>query len=417
MAIIDFSECVRIEDYVDDAHLAKLRDYRYSAVDLSPTTKYILRHWWNWVAEWMPRWLAPNMITLIGLFFILVNIATVAIYMPDLASEAPRWVYFSFAIGLFSYQTLDNVDGKQARKTGTSSPLGELFDHGIDSLNCVLGGLIQCAAIGTGQSFYSVFIVVVACWPMYLSTWEEYHTGVLYLGFINGPTEGLLIAMAILLNSGFNGNQIWHSAVKTKFDLPIPVTNFFAGFGHELKFLDLFVLFVLVALVIGHAPFCFYNVWKSVGQARKRNLKSEQARLGLIGQPLLRLLPLLVYTGASVAWITSPTSHLLENKKLMEWSLMLCLIFGRMSTRTILAHLTKGAFPFWSAMMLPLIMGSILVNLPTFGLPTLLTPFGELIYLRLSVFLSFVGYWLSTTKTIERFCEALQINCLTIRKK
>lgn len=44
----------------------------------------------------------------------------------------------------------------------------QLFDHGIDSLNCVLGGLIQCAAIGTGQSWYSVFIVVVACWPMYL---------------------------------------------------------------------------------------------------------------------------------------------------------------------------------------------------------------------------------------------------------
>lgn len=417
MSIMDFSECVQIEDYVDDAHLAKLRDYRYSAVDLSPTTKYILRHWWNWVAEWMPRWLAPNMITLIGLFFILINIATVAIYMPDLQSEAPRWVYFSFAIGLFSYQTLDNVDGKQARKTGTSSPLGELFDHGIDSLNCVLGGLIQCAAIGTGQSFYSVFIVIVACWPMYLSTWEEYHTGVLYLGYMNGPTEGLLIAMAILLNSGFNGNQIWHTAVQAKFDLPAPVTQFFAGLEHELKFLDLFVFFVLTALFIGHAPFCFYNVCKAVGEARKRNLKSEQAKLGSIGQPLLRILPLLVYTGASVAWITSPTSHLLENKKMIEWSVMLCLIFGRMSTRTILAHLTKGAFPFWSAMMLPLIIGSILVNLPILGLPTVLTPFGELIYLRLSVFLSFVGYWLSTTKTIERFCEALQINCLTIRKK
>jgi phosphatidylglycerophosphate synthase len=28
------------------------------------------------------------------------------------------------------YQTLDAVDGKQARRTGTSSPLGQLFDHG-----------------------------------------------------------------------------------------------------------------------------------------------------------------------------------------------------------------------------------------------------------------------------------------------
>ncbi|KAG0147167.1 hypothetical protein CROQUDRAFT_656449 [Cronartium quercuum f. sp. fusiforme G11] len=414
---MDLSECVRIEDYLDDAHLARLKYYRYRSVDLSPITKYILRHWWECVAEWMPPWLAPNMITLIGLMFILINIATVLVYIPDLEAEAPRWVYFSFAIGLFLYQTLDNVDGKQARKTGTSSPLGELFDHGIDSLNCVLGGIVQCAAIGTGHSFYSVFIVIVACWPMYLSTWEEYHTGVLYLGYINGPTEGLLIAMAILLNSGFNGNQMWHSPVKDTFDLPAPVTNFFGGFGHEIKFVDFFVLFVLVALIIGHAPFCIYNVWKAVHQDRARDAASKDPRVGSLRQALIRILPLLVYTGASVAWITSPGSYLLQNQKLIEWSLMLCFIFGRMSTRTILAHLTKGSFPFRSVMMTPLIMGCILVNLPRLGLPTILSPFGELIYLRLAFFFSFVGYSFSTAKTIERFCEVLQINCLTIRKK
>lgn len=32
------------EDYLDDEHLVRLKDYRYSSVDLSPTTKYVLRH-------------------------------------------------------------------------------------------------------------------------------------------------------------------------------------------------------------------------------------------------------------------------------------------------------------------------------------------------------------------------------------
>ena len=32
-------------------------------------------------------------------------------------------------------QTMDVIDGKQARATGTSSPMGELFDHGCDALN------------------------------------------------------------------------------------------------------------------------------------------------------------------------------------------------------------------------------------------------------------------------------------------
>lgn len=39
------------------------------------------------------------------------------------------------AITMFIYQTLDAIDGKQARRTGSSNALGELFDHGCDSLS------------------------------------------------------------------------------------------------------------------------------------------------------------------------------------------------------------------------------------------------------------------------------------------
>jgi hypothetical protein len=46
------------------------------------------------------------------------------------------------ALSILIYQNLDNLDGKQARKTRnlnfiyieTGSPLGMLFDHGVDSL-------------------------------------------------------------------------------------------------------------------------------------------------------------------------------------------------------------------------------------------------------------------------------------------
>jgi len=42
----------------------------------------------------------------------------------------------SCALAMWIYSTCDNVDGKQARRTGSSSPLGELFDHGCDALDC-----------------------------------------------------------------------------------------------------------------------------------------------------------------------------------------------------------------------------------------------------------------------------------------
>jgi len=41
---------------------------------------------------------------------------------------------FLVGICFMIYITLDNVDGKQARRTGTSSPLGQIFDHGMDAI-------------------------------------------------------------------------------------------------------------------------------------------------------------------------------------------------------------------------------------------------------------------------------------------
>lgn len=53
-----------------------------------------------------------------------------AFYCPTIQETAPSWVYLFLAISIFWYQTMDALDGKQARRTGSSSPLGELFDHG-----------------------------------------------------------------------------------------------------------------------------------------------------------------------------------------------------------------------------------------------------------------------------------------------
>ncbi|POW12289.1 hypothetical protein PSTT_04636, partial [Puccinia striiformis] len=409
---MDLTELKQAEDYLDDQHLSRLK-----SVDYSPTTKYILRHWWEYVAGWMPPWLAPNMITLIGLMFIVVNVMTVLIYIPDLKTDVPSWVYFSFAFGLFFYQTMDNVDGKQARKTGTSSPLGELFDHGIDSLNCVLGGLVQCAAVGTGHSLYAVFILLVACWPMYLSTWEEYHTGILFLGFINGPTEGLLIAMAVLLTTGFGGVQLWTKPVEDFISLPQPILTYFEQYGHQLVLLDLFVSFVMFALVFGHAPSCFYNTYKAIRDNKSQPRPQQDLRILSYSQAMLRLLPLLVFTSCSALWVASPHSNILKSEKIIEFGMMLCLIFGRIATRIILSHLTKSSFPFRSGVLIPIIGGSIIINLPMIGLPAVLSPWGELVYLRLMFFLSVVGYVGSSLRIIERFCQVLRINCLTIKVK
>ena len=37
----------------------------------------------------LPLWLAPNMVTLLGFFFILANVGLLVIYMPDLVGPVP----------------------------------------------------------------------------------------------------------------------------------------------------------------------------------------------------------------------------------------------------------------------------------------------------------------------------------------
>ena len=49
--------------------------------------------------------------------------------------QAPAWAFILSALGLFIYQSLDAIDGKQARRTNSSSALGELFDHGCDAVS------------------------------------------------------------------------------------------------------------------------------------------------------------------------------------------------------------------------------------------------------------------------------------------
>jgi phosphatidylglycerophosphate synthase len=52
-------------------------------------------------------------------------------------------------------QTFDAVDGKQARRTNSSSPLGELFDHGISKSFLLLLSTVHKAAVKLPFEIYS----------------------------------------------------------------------------------------------------------------------------------------------------------------------------------------------------------------------------------------------------------------------
>lgn len=101
--------------YLRQDQLPALKAYKYSGVDHSLVSKYILKPFYTrFVIGLFPLSMAPNLITLTGFMFIVVNFLTLLWYNPGLDVDCPPWVYYSWAVGLFLYQTFDAVDGSQA---------------------------------------------------------------------------------------------------------------------------------------------------------------------------------------------------------------------------------------------------------------------------------------------------------------
>jgi len=366
----------------------------------------VLRHYWNAVVELLPTTLAPNMVTLLGFVAILVNVIVLTIFVPDMDGKDPSWVYYSFAAGLWFYSTMDNIDGKQARRTKTSSPLGELFDHGIDSLNCTLASLLETAALGLGTSKTGAFMALLPCLPMFFSTWETYHTHTLYLGHFNGPTEGLLIACIMMIISGASGPAVWATPFV---DIWPSLKNHVAA---DASLKSIWGPLLLVAFLVAHLPACVVHVAKA---RRAQNLP--------VFPTILEWTPMLAFTIGCTAWLGSPYSSLLKDNHLVLFCLTMSLVFGRMTTKVILAHLTRQPFPFWTVMLIPLGIGSVLVNLPFLGFAAtsddaaapFLSASAELNFLRFYFVFALVVYSNWAYVVITSICNYLGINCLTIK--
>ena len=169
--------------------------------------------------------------------------------------------------------------------------------------------------------------------------------------------------------------------------------------------IDLWIPIVFGTFLVAHLPACVYNVSKA---------RREQ---GLPMAPVfLEWTPIFVYTASICAWLYSPYSTLMRENRLVLFCLTMSFVFGRMTTKIILAHLTRQPFPYWTVMLIPLIGGAVLGNLPRIGLSPV-TAEVELWYLRAYFVLAMVAYFRWALLVINSICAYLGINCLTITKK
>ncbi|XP_055383417.1 cholinephosphotransferase 1 isoform X2 [Condylostylus longicornis] len=198
----------RKQRILSPAQLKRLSEHKYSCTSVSLLDPF-LQPWWCWLVSKTPLWLAPNLITIVGLIVNIVTTIILILYSPDGKSIPPRWASALCALGLFIYQSLDAIDGKQARRTNSSSPLGELFDHGCDSLSTIFVALSACISCQLGNYpnwlFFQCFTAITL---FYCAHWQTYVSGTLRFGKID-VTEAQITIMGIHMISAIFGPEIW----------------------------------------------------------------------------------------------------------------------------------------------------------------------------------------------------------------
>ena len=177
-----------------------IKNWKYSVEDHSITT--ILFSWmWDFFVQFVPHYVAPNVLSLSGLICILYA-AFINYHYLD---AYPTIIRLSCVLLIQMYQILDSIDGKHARATHNSSPLGELFDHACDNVGVVFITLIVIRCLGITDVHLIYYFIQGSQIVFLASHIEAFKTGVVYFPMLAGPGEFLLLAQIAILFRFPNG--------------------------------------------------------------------------------------------------------------------------------------------------------------------------------------------------------------------
>lgn len=166
-------------------------EYKYDAHDASLMTPFLYRFFISPMLKIVPYQIPANIITIISNSCVLVSfiIAGFGYYRNNFD------FYFLIPILCFLYLIGDCFDGVQARRTKTCSPLGEYFDHFLDSfVTGLLTGTLLFALRSTNP-----IVIIFPFQALYLGQigtfWGRLKKGVMSFGLIS-TSEGVM-AIAI----------------------------------------------------------------------------------------------------------------------------------------------------------------------------------------------------------------------------
>lgn len=259
-------------------------------------TKFNFHLIFSFLKQFFPKWIAPNLVTFVGFLFIVLNFVLLSWYDWNFysstgfedATPIPNWIWLFAAINIFLSYTLDGVDGKLARRIGLSGPLGELFDHGLDSYTAPLIPSCLYSIFGRGPSsippIRMYFIVWMVLFNFFISHFEKYNTGVLYLPW--GYDFGMWGSTLMFLTTWFGTFHIWKCSLP--FGIPL-------GLGLE---------FLLHASALSSVPMVVRNIYQSYkNKTGKMRTPIEAAR---------PFFPFITFLALFFFWVAKSPNHIME---------------------------------------------------------------------------------------------------------
>ncbi|KAF3609054.1 hypothetical protein DY000_02045189 [Brassica cretica] len=404
--------------YIGAHGVAALHRYKYSGVDHSYLAKYVLQPFWTRFVKvfplWMPYVLLSFHVVFSSLLLHLDHIQTkhdnaYGVHVSSHIFSARLHIFTTVGFSsstmgslrtrFTSILTFDAVDGKQARRTNSSSPLGELFDHGCDALACAFEAMAFGSTAMCGRDTF--WFWVISAIPFYGATWEHYFTNTLILPVINGPTEGLALIFVSHFFTAIVGAEWWAQQLRQS----IPLFSW-VPFVNAIK-TSRAVLYMMIAFaVIPTVAFNVSNVYKVV-----------QSRKGSMLLALAMLYPFVVLLGGVLIWDYLSPINLIETYPHLV-VLGTGLAFGFLVGRMILAHLCDEPKGLKTNMCLSLVyLPFALANALTARLNDGVPLVDELWVLRGYCIFTVSLYLHFATSVIHEITTALGIYCFRITRK
>jgi len=331
-------------------------------------------------------WIAPNLLTFLGF----INQVMAFIFPVILigsgevveANEAYYWVPLASAIFIFTYMFLDNIDGKQARRTKTSSPLGELIDHGCDAMNVGIGSITVGVLVGA-DPWWILYISAFSSLPFYLSHWQEYLTHSLELGMFNGPTEAEVIAISVFVCTYFQGLTWWRSSITL---LSYTVQR------------QQIVMLIAMAMAIGTF---FEMVWKGSREAMKKGVPILEA--------YSQLIPFTICWVSTALWLLGAPDVFEAHPFLAITSFGL--VFATIVCRCIVQRICREPFRLFYPVLTPLVLAALNSASRQLSGKAVVNEY----YVLYFVFISTSLFWSHfAVSIVKEMCSALKISAFTI---